>query len=220
MSDAATPAARRPLKTRQRAWAIALAARLARGGASPNGISALSIVFAAIAGSALLLLPAASGAGRAALLVAAAAGIQLRLLCNLLDGMVAVEGGRRSKSGEVWNDAPDRLADLLILVPAGYALSGFPFAHELGWTAGCLALITAYVRLLGGATGLAQDFSGPMAKPHRMAAMTAALLLSTVESAVVRPGTCLYAGLAVVAAGSLVTALRRLVRVVHRLEGR
>ena len=33
-------------------------------------------------------------------------GVLGRLLCNLLDGMVAVEGGKRSKSGELYNDVP------------------------------------------------------------------------------------------------------------------
>ena len=220
MERPTTTAARRPLKTRQAAWAIRLAALLARSGVRPNVISLLSIGFALVTASALVALPGTGGGGRAALLIAAAAGIQLRLLCNLLDGMVAVEGGLRSKSGEIWNDAPDRLADALVLVAAGHALPGFPGAVELGWTAALLAVLTAYVRLLGGATGLPQDFCGPMAKPHRMAAMTAVLLLSTVEAAFVRPGTCLYAGLAIVAAGSLVTALRRLSRVHRGLEGR
>ena len=34
--------------------------------------------------------------------MAAAAGIQLRLLCNLLDGMLAVEAGLKSRTGEIF----------------------------------------------------------------------------------------------------------------------
>jgi phosphatidylglycerophosphate synthase len=178
------------------------------------------LVFATVSGAAFLASAGLSGPSRVVALVAAAAGIQLRLLCNLLDGMVAVEGNRRSKSGEVFNDAPDRLADAVILVSVGYALPGFPWARELGWTATLLAVLTAYVRLLGGASGLIQDFCGPMAKPHRMAVLTVAALLSTVEWAFARPGTLLFAGLAIVAAGSLVTVLRRLTRIVRGLESR
>ncbi|HEV8267922.1 MAG TPA: CDP-alcohol phosphatidyltransferase family protein [Thermoanaerobaculia bacterium] len=216
-----TEPARRPLKSRQAAWAIRLSAALARGGASPNGISFLSMVMATLAGAAFVVSGRVDGVARVAALVTAAAGIQLRLVCNLLDGMVAVEGNRRSKSGEVWNDAPDRYADVAILVGAGYALTQWPHGIELGWLASVLAVQTAYVRLLGGAAGLAQDFTGPMAKPHRMAAMTGAALLSTLEGLVgLREGTLLLIGLAVVALGCLVTIGRRLVRIVRGLEAR
>jgi hypothetical protein len=60
-----------------------------------------------------------------------------------------------------------------------------------------------------------------MAKPHRMAAMTGAALLSTLEGLVgLREGTLLLIGLAVVALGCLVTIGRRLVRIVRGLEAR
>jgi len=179
------------------------------------------MVFAAGAGAALVLSARLEGLARAGALVGAAAGMQLRLACNLLDGMVAVEGNRRSKSGEVWNDAPDRFADAAVLVGAGYALPAFTYARELGWVAALLAVLTAYVRLLGGASGLPQDFCGPMAKPHRMATMTAASLLSTLDGTVGLPkGAVLFAGLSIVAVGSLVTVFRRLSRIVRGLEGR
>ena len=53
--------------------------------------------------------------------VATAACVQLRLLCNLLDGMVAIEGGKSTPTGALFNEIPDRLADALFLVPLGYA---------------------------------------------------------------------------------------------------
>ena len=64
--------------------------------------------------------------------------MQLRLLCNMLDGMVAVEGGKGSRTGEIYNEVPDRIADPLLLVPAGYAI-GLPYGVELGWMCGALA---------------------------------------------------------------------------------
>ncbi len=81
---------RRPLRSRQTRWAAALAGWLTRAGVRPNAISALSVVFAGLAG--LCLIGAASGGtGRRIVLLLATAGfIQLRLLCNLLDGMVAI----------------------------------------------------------------------------------------------------------------------------------
>jgi phosphatidylglycerophosphate synthase len=85
--------------------------------------------------------------------IAAAVCVQLRLLCNLLDGMVAIEGGKSTATGALFNEIPDRLADPLFLVPLGYA-SGYPW---LGWLAALLAVLTAYIRVLGGALGLPQD---------------------------------------------------------------
>src|SRR5439155_1006073 len=111
---------------------------------------------------------------QAILYFAAAAGIQLRLLCNLLDGLVAVEHAKATRSGEIYNDLPDRLSDMLILIMAGYSAAalGIRFAHELGWIAASLAVLTAYARVLGRSIGSGIYFIGPMAKQHRMALMT------------------------------------------------
>ena len=196
--------ARRPLKSRDRAWAVALARGLVRAGVKPNLISLASIAAAALAAYCLLR----------SFYLAAALLIQLRLLCNLLDGMVAVEGGLGSRSGEIFNDLPDRISDALILVAAGYAATWPSWSHELGWTAALLAILTAYIRVLGGASGLAQDFRGPMAKPHRMAVMTVAVVAAYLDDG------ALSVGLAVVVAGSFVTAAGRLVRMVRALEDR
>jgi phosphatidylglycerophosphate synthase len=144
--------------------------------------------------------------------LSAALFIQLRLLCNLLDGMVAIEGGRRSPVGEIYNDLPDRVSDALILLAAGYALSWPAHSVELGWAASLLAVMTAYVRVLGGACGLPQDFGGPMAKPQRMAILTAGCILARFDQ------RALAVALAVAIAGSLLTLTLRVRRVVRRLE--
>src|ERR1019366_5547461 len=113
--------------------------------------------------------PHAGGISRPALFLAAAACIQLRLLCNMLDGLVAIEGGRTTVYGEIFNDMPDRFADVVILVGAGYSIGNFSWGHELGWLVAALAVMTAYIRLLGGSMGVPQYFLGPMVQPHRMA---------------------------------------------------
>ena len=46
---------------------------------------------------------------------------QLELLCNLLDGMVAVEGGLGGPTGPLWNELPDRIADSVFIVALGMA---------------------------------------------------------------------------------------------------
>jgi len=211
---------RRPLATRQKAWAQALARTLTRAGLSPNSISLAGLVFGVCAGIALWYTGRAGGALRVVLLLGSAALIQLRLLCNMLDGMVAIEGGRKTAYGEIFNDVPDRFADLAILVGAGYSLTAFPWGRELGWLAGTLAVLTAYIRLLGGSMGVPQYFLGPMAKPHRMATMTVACVLSTLEPLAGWRGQIIAFALALIIAGAIVTFIRRTRRIVADVSAR
>lgn len=213
------PTSRRPLKVRDKAWAHSLAHVVAARRITPNAISLASVFFSACAAACLFGWQRFDLAGRVACLLGAAAGIQLRLICNLIDGMVAVEGKMGTKSGEVFNDMPDRFADLMILVGAGYGLQ-FPWGRELGWLAGTFAVLTAYVRVLGGALGLKQSFAGPMAKQHRMAIMTFSSLATAVETAVFHTEYVLIAALSVVALGSLYTVFSRASRVVQDLESK
>lgn len=203
-------ASRRPLKSRSRPWAQALAGALTRAGAAPDHISVASVAFA-IAGAALL----ARGPGPLAL-VGAAACVQLRLLCNLLDGMVAVEGGRRSPVGALYNEIPDRLADSLFIVALGYA-AGEPVA---GWAGALAAAVTAYIRVLGGTLGLPQDFRGPMAKPHRMATLTVACLVAAVELPLNGTLWSLKAATWAIAAGSALTCITRTRAIARALRTR
>ncbi len=203
--------ARRPLKSRSAAWAGGLARRLLKIGLKPNQVSVLSVVFAAVAMAALLC-PVPS---RVTWLVAAL-GIQLRLLCNLMDGMLAVEGGLKSPNGDLFNEFPDRLADVCILVGLGYA-GGAQSASVLGWVAACGALMTACVRMHGASLVGTHDFRGPMAKPHRMALTTAICLIM----AILPPNTAMVIwGLGVMVAGIAVTLLRRLTKLSRDLHQR
>jgi phosphatidylglycerophosphate synthase len=213
------PPTRRPLKTRETSWARALARWLAARRVAPNQISLASIVFAVLGAGAMLAAVFVSGGMRAGLFVAAAVCIQLRLLCNLLDGMVAVEGGLGSPSGEVYNEVPDRIADPLLIVPAGYAC-GLPFGPELAWMAALLALLTAYIRALGSTLGLAQGFEGPMAKPHRMAAMSVGLIVAALVTPWAYEGPVLMLTLAVILLGAILTAARRTRAILNALEAR
>lgn len=142
------------------------------------------------------------GARHPWLLLIAALCIQLRLLANMIDGLVAVEGGRGGPTGAIWNEFPDRVEDSLFLVAGGYA-AGLPW---LGWLAALLAAVCAYVRLLGGTLGMPQDFGGPMAKPHRMAALTIGCL------AAIAWKPALLVALGVIAAGTALTIALRLAR--------
>ena len=106
-------APRRTLATRNAGWAKRIARRLAGTGVRPNDVSIAGVLFALASATAFYLSSGLGPEGRAVLLVAAAACIQLRLLCNLLDGMLAVEEGLKSATGEIFNDLPDRIADVV-----------------------------------------------------------------------------------------------------------
>jgi phosphatidylglycerophosphate synthase len=207
LSTASAP--RRTLATRNARWTRLLAERLAAAGIRPNAVSLAGIGFALVSATAFFISAAYVHDVRAGLLIAAAAGIQLRLLCNLLDGMLAVECGLKGPTGEIFNDLPDRIADVMILAGAGYAARELAAAPILGWTAAAAALFTAYVRVLGGSLGLTQHFIGPMAKQHRMFTLTVATMLAAAEAHMAASPRAIPAGLVVILAGSMLTAARR-----------
>lgn len=201
---------RRPIKTRSSQLAQRMAAWLASTPVTPNQISVASVGFALAAAASLLWLPWPLG------LVLCAIGIQLRLLCNLLDGMVAVEGGKRSVLGDLYNEIPDRVTDVVLIAALGYAF-GLPW---LGWLGAVAAVATAYVRLLGGALGFAQDFRGPLAKSQRMAVMTAGCLIGMFEQMLGGTQYALLAASVLIAVGSLLTCATRALEIGRRLRAR
>ena len=209
---------RRPLKSRGTRWAAAASSFLARKGVRPNWISLGSVAFALVAAVAFASLQFTAARWQLiGLLVVGAACVQLRLLCNLLDGMVAVEGGLKTPAGEIFNDFPDRLSDLLILLGVGYCVGRAGPGPVLGWAAGAVALLTAYTRILGAAVGTRHYFLGPMAKPHRMAVITVAALLSVFECMTEFRGLVFRYALVLIILGGIVTVIRRLRMIVRDL---
>lgn len=200
---------RRPLATRSARWAKWLSAILVKSKISPNQISVFSIA-PALAGAWLLLYSPLS----AWILVLIAVCIQLRLLCNMLDGMVAIEGGKKSDVGVLYNEIPDRIADSLFIVALGYAI----FLPWLGWLGALLAAKTAYIRVLGGANGLAQNFCGPMAKPHRMFVMTLGCLIGAAELHFSGSNYALTVAAYVIAIGSGMTCITRTLAIAKQLK--
>jgi phosphatidylglycerophosphate synthase len=79
--------------------------------------------------------------------------------------MVAIAAGKASWRGEILNDLPDRISDVLIF--AGVAHSGLNAVFS-GYWAAIFALLTAYVGMFGQAVGVQREFSGLMSKPWRM----------------------------------------------------
>ena len=211
---------RRPIQARDSQWAKAVAQRLAKMGMLPNQISMLSVACAAAAGACMINANAAAAPLKILLYVGAALLIQMRLLCNLFDGMVAVEGRLKSKSGEIFNELPDRFADAIILVCAGYVHGTWSFTPTLGWAAGTLAIITAYVRALGAASGASHAFCGPMAKQQRMAVVTVACLLAAGEAMLGWPPRIFGASLMIIVIGCVITITRRIRFILRELEAK
>ena len=190
-----------------------MAARLAAGRVPPNAISVSSIALGIAAGVALIATSWSDDLWIRICWLASAGLIQLRLLANMLDGMVASESDQDSPLGQLYNEVPDRVSDSAILIGAGYAVGGLPV---LGYVAAIIALFVAYVRAIGASIGAGQAFHGPMAKPHRMFVITVACVYCGLSPSAWQPvdveggmGIVVWA-LAVIIVGGSITAVRRL----------
>jgi len=103
------------------------------------------------------------------LLIVAPLFCYLRLWFNMLDGLVAVAAGKASRRGEILNELPDRISDIIIFV--GVAHSGL-MNPLIGYWAAIFAVLTAYVGLFGQALRVKRQFGGVMSKPWRMVALS------------------------------------------------
>lgn len=212
---------RRPIASRELRTTQAISRWFVRRGMSPNAISLIGMAAGILAGLAFWTTGEASTAGLARLAwIAGAALVQLRLLANLFDGMVAISSGKASPVGELYNEVPDRVSDAATLIGLGYSAGGSP---TLGFLAALAAVFTAYVRATSKIVGGSQDYCGPMAKPQRMFFVTlCAVYLAVAPQAwqLNWHGWELPAlTLAVIFLGSLLTAARRLLRVAAALKG-
>lgn len=212
MTDTNPTPNRRPIAARQSAWAAGLTTRAVQLGISPNQISIASVGVAAIGLGLYLLSPLGPGLVQWLCLILAAGSCLARLVCNLIDGMVALEGGQGTRDGAFWNEVPDRLSDLMLLTGAGVA-AGNP---TLGALAGALAILAAYIRELGRAEGFAPDFGGVFAKQGRMVALAAGTVIAAFYATEWTLGLTLW----VILAGTAVTVFGRAFRLVDGLNGR
>ena len=213
--------ARRELKSRDSKWAQFLSKWVAtKTNITPNAISVISVFFSLIAfcGYCLYLTPIAKSSLYFILPIIIIFGIQMRLICNLIDGMVAVEGGKKSITGGIYNEFPDRLADTFIIVGAGIAGQTY-LSLILAIFAALLAVLTAYTRLLGGTLGAEQYFSGPMAKQHRMAFLTGAAVVSLFQPFYSQINIRMYpVVLGLMCFGCVLTVINRLLKITKDLK--
>ena len=205
------PTSRRPIGEGFRATARFASASCVRLKIHPDTISYASVVAAAIAAICFW-----KSGPRPWLLLVAPLFCYLRLWFNMLDGMVALASGKASWRGEILNDLPDRISDVLIF--AGAAHSGWmnPF---VGYWAAIFALLTAYVGMFGQAVGVQREFSGVMSKPWRMVAFsigawaTFARPSLTIDRLTILDLTCLL-----IIVGCLQTIVVRLHRIMAALQ--
>ena len=205
---------RRPLTSRS--WKISekIAHWLARHGATPNAISVAGMICGILAG--IMFAVTAGAAYPRFFWVVGALFVQLRLLANLYDGMVAVLRQVATPVGELFNEVPDRVSDAATLIGFGYAAGSNPL---LGFVATIFAIFLAYLRAQGKVAGAHQEFCGPMAKQQRMATVTfAALVCGIVPSA--SDWQIPMLALWVIIAGCIITIVRRLQRIAATLHRR
>jgi phosphatidylglycerophosphate synthase len=220
MTDPTYVPERRPIASRNHPLSIRLAGWIARMGVSPNAISTSGMVAGILAGVSFACTPL--GEYGWLFFLAAAALMQLRLLANMLDGMIAVQTAKASPVGELFNEVPDRISDAAIFIGAGFAIGAI---KDLGYLAAVAALFTAYVRAEGKVAGAHQEFAGRMAKPQRMLVLTLAALYAALAPAAWQPRlaslpsiSTIGIALFIVAVGSALTSVRRLYRIGRALR--
>lgn len=157
------PSSRRPIADIFRLTAHGAVRLCLRLGISADAISYASMVAAAGAGACLLF-----SAQQRWLLLLAPVFLYLRLWLNMLDGMVALASGKASLRGEILNEVPDRVSDVLIFAAIAHSGLAQPAA---GYWAALAAVFTAYIGIFGQAVGVQREFSGLMSKQWRMVAV-------------------------------------------------
>jgi len=203
---------RRPISARENLFSQQTSHLLAKWQVTPNYISIASILFSAVVAGCLIM---TSQKNSPIYWWLAAVFIVLRLFANMLDGMVAVETDVTSPIGELFNEVPDRISDIIIFIGAGYAYGG---VESLGYLAAVMSLLVAYIRALGNYMGVDKLFLGPMAKSHRM--FTLAILCvcyGTFSSFYSIPALMTW-GMVVIVLGCALTFIRRLQRIVAEVR--
>jgi phosphatidylglycerophosphate synthase len=213
-----TPSSRRPIASAFRRTAGSAVAFCVRHHIHPDAVSYASILVSLAAGACFWQ----SGSWPPLLLFAPLL-CYVRLWFNMLDGMVALAAGKASPRGEILNDLPDRVSDILIF--AGVAHSGLAHPIIAYWTI-ILALMTAYVGTLGQAVGGRREFGGVMSKPWRMVMLNLGAWF-TFGMLELRGQPARFVGLTIldwtcllVIAGCVQTICVRLIRTLRTLESR
>ena len=134
----------------------------------------------------------------------------LRLVLNLMDGLVARALGLADPWGEVKNEFGDRVADALVFLGLGWGGYAHPFLVTLSLA---LVLCVSYLGMLGKAVGGRRVYAGVFGKGDRMLSLALFTVYPLVSGQLA--GYDWYLVLAVVA--SCITIVQRL-EVIHAAQ--
>lgn len=209
------PLSRRPIADLFRRTAHGAVRWCVRRNVHPDVVS-----YASLVASALAALCFWRSGTHPLLLLIAPVFCYLRLWFNMLDGMVALASNKASLHGEIINELPDRISDILIF--AAVAHSGWN-APPFGYWAALMAVLTAYVGCQGQAVGVQREYSGLMSKPWRMVVLHAGawFTLFTGNARISGiPFSIMEMTLVVIIAGCLQTMTIRLMRITRSLRAK
>ncbi len=169
---------------------------LIRAGIGPDQLSLAGLVLSGLAGLGFAVFPPLGS------LLLIPAGF-----CDLLDGQLARHQGRAGKAGAFLDSVLDRYGEMLLILGMWYHVQASgpgPLAAGLAallFLAG--SLLVSYTRARGEGLGVGCS-EGLLQRPERLLALGAAGLCDPL-----RPGTVLFAAMALLALGTHVTALQR-----------
>lgn len=171
-------------------WLRPLALGLARRGVTANAVTLTAAGLSVALGLALAGDALNGGALRGWLLLPAF--LFVRMALNAVDGIMAREGGQRSRLGAYLNELGDAVSDAALYLPLALLPGGWPAPLLVA-----AALSGELAGVLGQVVGASRRYDGPLGKSDR------ALLIGAVGLALglgVRPGAWL-SGLLLLAAG-------------------
>jgi phosphatidylglycerophosphate synthase len=174
---------------------------LVRRRVHPDVLTGLAVGAAAAGGLCLAL---AASAAALLLLVPAFAG--LRLILNLLDGMVARRTGQARPIGELWNELGDRVADTLFIGGLAFHPAVDP---RLALSAVIASVLASYAGITAKAAGASRQYAGILSKPGRMIVLAIAAPLAFLTN----DPSWLVIAAGVILVGALVTLIQRVAAV-------
>jgi CDP-diacylglycerol--glycerol-3-phosphate 3-phosphatidyltransferase len=149
------------LKPRFVALLRPLAARLAAGGVTANGMTLAAMADSVIVGLVLAIWPEVTW-----LWLLLPLFLFVRMAANALDGILAREFGMKSRLGAILNEVGDAVSDAALYLPFALLPGVTPLWVIL---AVVIAIIGEMTGILGQVVGASRRYDGPMGKSDRAA---------------------------------------------------
>ncbi|TDQ84492.1 CDP-diacylglycerol--glycerol-3-phosphate 3-phosphatidyltransferase [Dongia mobilis] len=149
------------LKPRFVALLRPLAARLAQGGVTANGMTLAAMADSMIVGLVLAIWPEVTW-----LWLLLPLFLFIRMAANAIDGILAREFGMKSRLGAILNEVGDVVSDAALYLPFALLPGVTPFWVIL---AVVIAVIGEMTGILGQVVGASRRYDGPMGKSDRAA---------------------------------------------------